>query len=868
MITVTINGRKIELEKHVTILEAARANGIEIPTLCNHPALELWGGCRMCVVEVEKMPRLQTACTVQVADGMVVQTETPQVAQARKAMLEFLLINHPLECPVCDKAGECQLQDLTVKYGAAAGRFEEGKRAYPENTDDPIIVRNMQRCIMCTRCVRMCEGVQGAYAISAVGKGNKSYIEPFSGGRYDCEYCGNCLSVCPVGSIMSRLHRYSYRPWQMDRTVKTVCPWCGVGCALALEVRDEQIMRAVPVFDAGVNKGLLCSRGRFGYDHAASPQRLAKPLLRNKCGELEAASWQEAFDYIAAKLMEIKKTGGPQAIGAIAGGRCTNEEGYLLQKIIRGLGSDNIDTPARLGLLPMQQIMEQALGPGSAANLMEGIKISGAVLTVGGDPTAMNPVLGLQVRAAAHAGMPVITIGYAPGLQRHRALALPCGPGFEGALLAGLLKEILKITNGRPMPGENKPLEDAIAKWRNGLPSADEAAALCGAHAEDIRSAARTLSEAHNPSIAAGRELAAYGMARENALVLSALAYVLHAKIFMMSELPNEQGLVEMGCAPGLLPGGVVSSEAISGEVISGDGKGLTLIEMIEAAASSKLKAMWVMGENPAFSLPGGESVAEALKKLDLLIVQDMFNTETAALAHVVLPSCSWAEKEGTYTNVEKRMQLLKRAVMRDPGVNPEDWRILAEVGRRLSLDMPYEKASDIMDEIAKVSPVHAGLTYKEIENGPVWPYKGKPPVAGEMPGLFEGGLDITGKTKKLVSGRNQKLSYAQDRPLAHTDYMGRYSKALLMIDGEARAVMSPVTASGLGLEEGQMAKVSSSKGGFNARVRLSLDAAEGAVYLGNVFKGAAMMGLAGYGPDPDTMIPVAVIDGLTVEKA
>ena len=246
MITITIDGKEIKLEKPVTVLEAARAAGIKIPTLCWHEQLKRYGGCRLCLVEVEKIPRLQTACTLMVADGMVVKTETEQIADVRRGILEFLLINHPLDCPVCDKAGECELQDLVEKYGPAKGRYKEKKRKVPESLEDPVIVRNMERCVMCTRCVRMCEGVQGASAIDVIGRGGHSHIEPFSGGKYDCEYCGNCISVCPVGAIMSRLHRHSYRPWQMVNETETICPYCGVGCTLIVQVRDDVIKRVVP----------------------------------------------------------------------------------------------------------------------------------------------------------------------------------------------------------------------------------------------------------------------------------------------------------------------------------------------------------------------------------------------------------------------------------------------------------------------------------------------------------------------------------------------------------------------------------------------------------------------------------------------
>ena len=289
MITVTINDREIKFDKAVTILEAARSGGIKIPTLCFFEGLEKFGGCRLCLVEVEKLPRLQTACTVMVTDGMVVRTETDAIIRARKAMLEFLLINHPLDCPYCDKSGECELQDLVAQYGAEEGRFAEGKRRHPESFDDPIIVRNMERCVTCTRCVRMCDGVQRASAITVTGRGDHSFVEPFSGGRYDCEYCGNCLTVCPVGAIMSRLHRHSYRAWFVEDEIETLCGFCGVGCSMILQMRENTILRAIPRMGMGINKGLLCARGRFGYDIIESNRRLTTPLVR-KNGELKAVS--------------------------------------------------------------------------------------------------------------------------------------------------------------------------------------------------------------------------------------------------------------------------------------------------------------------------------------------------------------------------------------------------------------------------------------------------------------------------------------------------------------------------------------------------------------------------------------------------
>jgi len=495
MITITINDRKISLEKPVTVLEAARENGIDIPHFCEHPLLEKYGGCRMCLVEVDKISRLQTSCTLMAADGMVVKTETPEIIRARKAVLEFLLINHPLDCPRCDKAGECALQDYTVIYGPAAGRFEERKRKEPESLADPLLVRNMERCIMCTRCVRMCRGVQGASALSVVGRGKYSFVEPFSGGHFDCEYCGNCITACPVGSLMSRLHRYSYRPWETEREVITICPNCSVGCSLMLQVRGQSIQRTRAVEKtAGVNRGILCARGFFGYEFVESKDRLTTPLIK-KNGAFRESSWEEALSLVAEQLLGIKKIHGGSSIAGMASARCTNEENYLFQKLMRtAFGTNHIDSIARLGLAGARRFLDEILGQGSTANLVDGLLHSDAILVAADDPTRVAPVLGVRIRNAHRSGTKVITVGFTPGLDMHRDTAVKPKPFTEGMALAALLSEVLKA---RPLPGEDLGLEETIKALE--LPTRDEIRGICDA--EEILKAAEDLGEKTSISI-------------------------------------------------------------------------------------------------------------------------------------------------------------------------------------------------------------------------------------------------------------------------------------------------------------------------------------------------------------------------------
>jgi NADH-quinone oxidoreductase chain G len=863
MIGITINGREIKLEKPVTVLEAARMHGIKIPHFCNHPLLEKWGGCRMCVVEVDKMPKLQTSCTLTVTDGMVIRTESPEVTRARKGVLEFLLINHALECPVCDKAGECKLQDYTMQYGPTAGRFEEGKRKHPESLEDPIIVRNMERCILCTRCVRMCDGVQGASAITITGRGSRSFMEPFSGRKFQCEYCGNCLTVCPVGAIMSRLHRYRYRPWQLEREVKTVCSYCGVGCSMITQVRENAIMRTVPKIGLGLNNGILCNRGRFGYEYVKSGERLTTPLIK-KNGSLEPATWDEALSTVSQRLRDIKDRHGGKAVAGIASGRCTNEDNYLFQKLMRaGLGTNNIDSIARMGFAGAQRFLEGLLGQGVTANIVSGIVNADAVLVVGGDPTHINPVMGTQVRAAHRKGKKVIAIGHTPGLRWHSSTAVQPSPHTDGIFLAGLLGGILKE---RPQPGEDAELEEVIKSLS--LPSGDEVEALSGIKKEELEELVRELSGISSACLIAGREIVAQPDGGSNLVVLGALAYVLNARIYLMSERPNEQGILDMGCVPDMLPGErpvTVGSfrkryEDVWGVELPNE-EGLTLMEFVEAAHTGSVKAMYVMGENPAFNLPNSGLVQEALGRLEFLVVQDIFMTETAEMAHVVLPATSWAEKDGTYVNLERRIQRLRQVVNYE-GQCMDDWMILAKIGTRMGLRMPYHSAETVMAEIASVSPLYAGLTYEDIEHGiDLWPYKGKPLRHTTLKDL-----ELDKVYRKPRAPEKVPLYMAVEKPLFHSGTLSRASSALNSIYPEPVVRVSRGTAERFGLEDGSNATVLSSRGNITLPVRID-EVPESVLYMTNNFRDKGVMALMEYYLEPVTKAPVLESKDVLIRK-
>jgi len=857
MITVTINGKQIQLEKAVTVLEAARSAGIKIPTLCFHEQLERYGGCRLCLVEVEKMPRLQTACTLMVIDGMVVRTETEQIADVRRGILEFLLINHPLDCPYCDKAGECDLQDLVEKYGPAKGRFQEKKRKVKESLADSAIVRNMERCIMCTRCVRMCEGKQGASAIAVIDRGGHSHIEPFSGGKFDCEYCGNCVSVCPVGAIMSRLHRHSYRPWQVKEQHETVCPYCGVGCTVVTQVRDDVIMRVIPKLGSAVNNGMLCSRGRFGYEFVNSKDRLTTPLIK-KNGTLTEATWEEAITLVAKKLSDIKAAFSSQAIAGISSLRCTNEDNYLFQKFMRAaVGTNNIDTTARTGFAGAQNFIENIFGQGATANIISGLANSDTVLVIGGDPTTMNPILGLQIRACARRNGNVLTVGSIDGLRHFSPTKLLPKLQTEATLLEGI---VTALREKKGLPGSNAALE---AKIKDITISAAEVIDKTGVTETQLSAFVDLLAAAATFSLVIGKDIVQSTGGSYKLLLLSAINYLANGRIYLLSEKANEQGALDMGCAPDILPGSRPVAypefrkkcENVWHTELS-DKPGLNLFEMVDAAEKGSLKAVYVMGENPLCNVPNSGRVEAAFRNLDFLVVQDIFLTETAKLADVVLPALSWAEKDGTFTNMERRIQRVRKSVHRE---GLEDWKIIAEVSKNMGYIMDYRGAEDVFHEAAKVSPLHRDLTYEDIENGDnIYPYKGEP--------LRDAKEEIQ-VDRSACSAVTGTLYLKIEKPLFHSGTMSTKAPALVNIYPQSVARVSSETAQAFSLTEGDVVRVKTKTGSLALFVAIEKDGDSSSVKIGNNFEGKGAFRLTDCILDPVTKAPCLDSIEITIEK-
>ncbi len=842
MITLTINSEEVRLEEPVSILEAAGSAGIKIPTLCNHELLKPFGGCRLCVVDVERMPKLVNSCSINAADGMIVKTESEEISRVRRSMLEFLLINHPLDCAYCDKAGECELQDAVMQYGPPSGRFMEEKRKVPESHEDPVLARNMERCIVCSRCVRMCDEVQGASAIGMINRGGRTVVEPFSSKSFDCEYCGNCLTACPVGSILSRQYMHNYRPWQMDSRTKTVCAYCGVGCSFVTQVRDEAIVRVAPEAGLGLNNGLLCSKGMFGFDFTTSARRIKKPLIR-KNGNLVESTWDEALDFVALRLKEIKDERGGDAIAGIASSRCTNEENYIFQKFLRMVcGSNNIDSISRTGYAAAQKYFENLLGQGISANIISGLKNSETILVLGGDPTAVNPVLGISIRAAAGKGAHVVVIGHAPGLDRFSEIVISPPDFREAELIEALLIDIYGVKGKR---SENNIMDRSISELSEGISGKIDINGY-----NELR---EILLNSSSISIVLGMDLVQRSDGHRSLFALAGLTYLLEARLYLLSERPNEQGLIDSGCVPDMLPGGRLLSipdfrrryeNAWGGPVPELEGR--TLMEIIEAAGNKEIRAIYVMGDNPVYNLPDSQYVRKSLGSLDLLVVQDIFLSETAELADVVLPARGWSEKTGTYTNLERRIQLLRKVV--NVSYGKDDWKIISDISSKMGYEMDYTDAEGIMEELARVSPLYRNLTYSEIaEKENLWPYYGEP-LRGELkelPPLTRDSNDF-----------GDDLYLAIERPLFHSGSLSNSSSALLKISPEPMIKIGPSHAGRLNISDGDMVSVSTDRGSLDMKICIDKTLKGNILLMSNNYKGKGVCQLLCYNLDHITKAP------------
>jgi len=632
-VTFTVDGKTLTAPAGTLLIDACKSAGIEIPAFCYYPGLSLQAACRMCVVRQEKAPKLQTACTTQVAEGQVFTTESPEIAQARKATLQMLLGNHPLDCPVCDAGGECELQDMTFKYGAADSFYAEPKNHREEQQWSPVVYFDRPRCILCYRCVRMCGEGMDIFALGVENRGSASVIvpnvpkqlSPDDFPRLDCEQCGMCIDACPVGALTSGTYRYKTRPWEMNH-VATVCTHCGDGCKTTLGVRSvsdgSEIVRGDNRDKSGMNGDFLCNKGRYAFDFANNIERLTSPLVR-KDGKLVPVSWEEALSFAGKKLRELRDAKGANSIGVIGSNRTTNEENYLLQKFARTvLGTNNIDHHRTADFVTLATALQGTTGKFASQHCVEKAP---ALLLVGGDPTNQAPLTAWNIRTNVRLNKARVYIANHEEIKlRRQAKAFvqvqQFGYGSFAAYLAG---------------------DDASAEAASIVAQADELSSFRSAVLGEEKLVVVVGNEVR------GGELASLIRALPN------------AKFALLSDYANSRGASDMGVLPDVLPGyQSLQGSTLASEYGAADTPGLDLLAMFDAAAAGKLSALYVVGANPVKRF----GIDPAALKNTFLIVQDMFLTESALLADVVLPATNLYEKSGSVTNSYGDLQLVSKA--------------------------------------------------------------------------------------------------------------------------------------------------------------------------------------------------------------
>ncbi|MGQ9584503.1 MAG: NADH-quinone oxidoreductase subunit NuoG [Anaerolineae bacterium] len=819
LINLVIDGQPVRVPPGTTVLEAAQKAGIAIPTFCHHPKLTPIGACRMCLVEVEKMRGLQTACTTQVREGMVVHVNSPAAREAREWVLRFLLTHHPLDCPVCDKGGECTLQDQTVAHGPTESWFIEPKRHKKKATPiSPFIILDQERCVLCRRCARFGEEYTDHRQLGLFERGRRTEIDVFPGHPFTSKFSGNAVDLCPVGALTSRVFRFQARSWELAE-VPGVCNYCGVGCNIAWGVKNNRVRRIVPREHASINDQWLCDKGRFAHAFLEDPRRLRTPLVRRD-GELREATWEEALGEVARRLAGVMRDAGPDAVAGIGSTRTTNEASYLFQRFLRAVvGTNNV---AHLGRLP-----EGAELPGNPASLTE----ADLIVLAGVDPSEELPLMELWIkRAVLRRGAKVLVLHpQRVELADYKGAWLAYRPGAESALANGLAKAVLATQKARKVSHADEVEEGLRAE------SLAKLAERAGLKEAQCKEAAHLLTGAAKAVVLTGEGWVANPFGAQALQALVNLARLAGAEgPFYLAPDNNTVGAMDTGLLPERLPGGQRLDDVRVRDRLGkwwgtrklSTSPGLAAKDLWPALEEGRVKAVYVFGSDPASE---SAAAARALAKAEFLVVQDLFLTATAARADVVLPAAGPAAEEGTYTNLEGRVQHLG-AGLRPLGASRPDWQIVQDLARALIAELGEESGRNVaawqfdspgavFAEMAKALPAYNGLSYEALGA-----YGVVRPPAGPALTVGRAALSV------LEPSEEYPFILWVGRVLYDRGTLASCSRPLLELVPEATLTMHPKDAAQVGVPKGAQVRVRSEVGEVVLPVRTDADVPPGVV--------------------------------------
>ena len=891
-IALTIDGKAVEALKGATVLEAAREAGIYIPTLCYDPDLNPYGACRLCVVEIEGMRGLPTSCTTPVTEGMVVHTETSRVNQSRRSTMELIMANHHGDCLTCARNQNCELQKVARYLDIDQEHFDrlrKGTQVLPIDRSHPAFERDLNKCILCGRCVRACHEIAGVGAIGLAFRGYDTKVAT-SGDKpileSICESCGECLSRCPTGALTPKHEK------QATREVKTICPYCGVGCSLYLGIRGNEVVSVRGDEESPVNKGGLCVKGRFGFDFVNHPERLSRPMIRNKGRGKDTkvngnfrevfreATWDEALELVAQKLSKAKEKHGADSIGVLSSAKFTNEENYLVQKFARAvIGTNNIDHCARLCHASTVVGAIAAFGDGAMSNSIADFAKADLLFIIGSNTTECHPIIGRFVRQGVKFGGTKLIVADPRSIELSSLadLHLPHKPGSDVALLNAMMNVIISegLHDSKFVEERTEGFEDLAETVKKYTPEMAED--ITGVARGDIIEAARLFAGAERAAILYGMGITQHTTGTDN---VKSVANLLMLTGNMGREgtgfsplrgQNNVQGACDMGALPNVYPGyqkvdnpDVKLKFEEAWDCSLSDKPGLPVTEMMEAIHQGKIRAMYVVGENPLMSEPSLEHARQAMEQLEFLVVQDIFPTDTAFMADVILPAAAFAEKDGTFTNTERRVQRLRKA-LDPPGEAKPDWEIVSALADKMGYPFDYHSSDEIMEEIASIAPIYGGVHHDRLDGyGLQWPCRDR---SHEGTPMLHRGQFTRGRGKfHAVEYRPPAETVSKGFPLIlttgrvlehwHTGSMSRRSGVLDKLLPVGKVDIHPTDALSLGIVDGDLVMLSSERGKIETEVRVTEKTSPGLAFMAFHWTESPANMLTNSALDPQAKIP------------